>query len=41
VTGGDGGQFPLEIRHKMMGQDKMQVTIQLPQPIRMTLVRKK
>jgi len=41
VTGGDGGQFPLEIRHKMMGQDKMQVTIQLPEPIRMTLVRKK
>lgn len=41
VTAGDGIQFPLEIRHKMMGKDKMQVTIQLPQPIRMTLVRKK
>lgn len=40
VTGGDGGQFPLEIRHKMMDKDKMQVTIQLPEPIRMTLVRK-
>jgi hypothetical protein len=41
VTGGDGRPFTLQLRHKMIGRDKMQVTIQLPQPIRMTLVRKK
>lgn len=41
VTGGDGRQFTLQLRHKIIGQDKMQVTIQLPEPIQMTLVRKK
>ena len=40
-TSADGTQGTLQIRQKMIGKDKMQVTIQLAEPIRYTLVRKK
>ena len=40
-TGGDGAQGTLQMRHKMVGKDKMEITIQLAQPLRFTLVRKK
>ncbi len=40
-TGPDGTQGSLQMRHKMLGKDKMQITIQLAQPLRYTLVRKK
>ncbi len=40
-TSADGTQGTAQIRQKMIGKDKMQVTIQLEQPLRFTLVRKK
>ena len=41
VATSPGGQMSLKVRHKLIGKDKMQVTIQLPQPIQINLVRKK
>jgi hypothetical protein len=40
-TGGDGAQGTLQMRHKLIGKDKMEITVQLAQPLRFTLVRKK
>lgn len=40
-TGGDGAQGALQMRHKLVGEDKMEITVQLDQPLRFTLVRKK
>ena len=40
-TSGDGEQGTFQIQHKMDSKDKMEVTIQLAQPVRFTLVRKK
>ena len=40
-TGGDGAQGTLQMRHKLVGKDKMEVTVQLAQPLRFTLIRKK
>ncbi|MEM9412363.1 MAG: hypothetical protein AAGA30_14710 [Planctomycetota bacterium] len=41
VATSPAGQISLKIRHKLIGKDKMQLTIQLPQPIEINLVRKK
>ncbi len=40
-TGADGKQGAVQIRQKMLGKDKLEITIQLAQPLRYTLVRKK
>lgn len=40
-TGGDGAQGTLQMRHKFVAEDKMEITVQLAQPLRFTLVRKK
>ena len=39
ITGGDGNRFNLDIRHELTGPDTMRLTIQLPQPIVIELVR--
>lgn len=39
ITGGDGNRFHLDIRHELTGPDTMRLTIQLPQPIVIELVR--
>ena len=38
-TSGDGQQGALRIRHLLEGNDKMKVTIELPQPVTITLIR--
>lgn len=40
-TGGDGAEGVLQMRHMLVGKDKMEVTVQLARPLRYTLVRKK
>ena len=40
-TGGDGAQGTLQMRHKFVGDDKMEVTVRLAQPLKFRLVRKK
>jgi len=40
-TGGDGAEGALQMRHMLVGKDKMEFTVQLARPLRYTLVRKK
>ena len=40
-TGADGQPGTLQIQHKLVSKDKMEITIQLAQPFRFILVRKK
>ena len=40
-TGADGKPGTLQIQHKLVSKDKMEITIQLAQPLRFILVRKK
>ncbi len=40
-TGADGQSGTLQIQHKLVSKDKMEVTFQLAQPFRFMLVRKK
>jgi hypothetical protein len=39
ITGGDGNRFDLTLRHRFTGPDTMTLTIELPQPITIELVR--
>lgn len=39
ITGADGNRFDLSFRHEMTGPDRMRLTVELPQPIRIDLVR--
>ena len=39
ITGADGNRFDLAIRHEWTGPDRMRVTLELPQPIVLDLVR--
>ena len=39
ITGGDGNRFNLDIRHELTGPDTMRLSIQLPEPIVIELVR--
>jgi hypothetical protein len=39
ITGGDGNRFDLTIRHRFTGPDTMTLTIEVPQPISIELVR--
>ena len=41
ITGGDGNRFDLTLRHRFTGPDTMMLTIELPQPITIELVRAK
>jgi hypothetical protein len=41
ITGEDGNRFDLTIRHRFTGPDTMTLTIELPQPITIELVRAK
>ena len=41
ITGEDGNRFDLTIRHRFTGPDTMTLTIELPQPISIELVRAK
>ena len=40
VTGADGNRFDLPIRHEWTGPDRMRITLELPQPIVVEMVRK-
>lgn len=39
ITGGDGNRFDLTLRHRFTGPDTMTLTIEVPQPITIELVR--
>lgn len=39
ITGGDGNRFDLTLRHRFTGPDTMTLTIELPQPISIELIR--
>ena len=41
ITDGDGNRFDLTLRHRFTGPDTMTLTIELPQPITIELVRAK
>ena len=41
ITGADGNRFDLTIRHRFTGPDTMTLTIELPQPISIELIRAK
>jgi hypothetical protein len=39
IAGADGNEFTLQVRHELLDADTMRITIQLPQPIVIDLVR--
>jgi hypothetical protein len=41
IAGADGNEFTLQVRHELLDADTMRITIQLPQPISIELVRVK
>jgi len=41
IAGADGNEFRLQVRHELLDADTMRITIQLPQPISIELVRVK
>jgi hypothetical protein len=41
IVGADGNEFTLQIRHELLDADTMRVTLLLPQPIVLELVRAK
>jgi len=39
ITGADGNRFDLSIRHRLSGADTMTITLELPEPIVVEMVR--